>query len=249
MRYELPSQFLARVYLDAASATNAVDALQRLPQILGDNTLQGIAVDPTVAPGFAHRPAFVRPQEGLQLVLLAGSFDVMTQPTDALGTNMTSFEAFAARASEILAQTLEVFGRRGHRVAIVQEGFLREMAPETLDGVRDRLLMLPQSLRDPFEWDWRAVARADRTFGRNVEACNILASVKRLTAQIGDPARPFLPRTIDRLHVVLDVNTSPANLTERFGPDDVRAFGAGTPGWHEALSAEVSVLTGLADAN
>ena len=243
--YESHIRYLASVFVDADSIKASAAGLPGLLERYGDTGLLPILVQEQDLGGIQPRFAFADPAGRWRVALRGRRFDVSQHAVDPPGAGMADFGSFCRQAADWLAAALDHVGRRGHRLAAVQEGWLGELDEEQLREVAGRLLVLSPTFAEhpPFEWDHRVCAAVEREFGDGREVTNTLVTVKRLGGQI-TTVGPDGARTVpfDRIRVDLDVNTSPNNVRARFGPDEVGAFFERSPEWHRDLEAEVSAL-------
>lgn len=239
MNFDMPTRYLARVFVDAQSMQPALERVPDLIKIIGRSVFPQVVTERR--PGFplARRLVLASPVGDWALAMLGDSFDVTASPVDEHGSNMGTWRDFVRHAGIVLSEAVTLSGRTPHRVAVVREGFLRAMPAEEYDGIARRLLMPPPSFKAAplFEWDWRC-ARHDRLrVGETDETTNVLLAVRRQQGEMTFPDGRNVG--LDRLRVELDVNTAPENTQARFQPPRIRAFFEAALDQHDALAEDL----------
>lgn len=232
--FDMKHRYLASVYVDADSIVANKEAFA-VADALGDEYLPLPANEMGVP-----RVAFRAQASGRLLALKSSRFDLSESAT-AEEPNDTdeSLAAFCRTAPTILGHVLTYFGRRAHRLAMVRESILTEIAAEQLSQVCLHTVKPPPTFVDPppFEWNWRVATRIARSFGSCSEETNTIATAMRLQGSIGFDEDQQLP--FDRIRLDLDINTTPANTRARFEADDVSAFFDSMQQWQTDLAEEV----------
>jgi hypothetical protein len=175
-------------------------------------------------------------------VVLSGKrFDVSKHPVLPDIKDLGVFSDFCNFSFPILISVMNYFQRRGHRLAGVQEGLLREMADDEMNGILKRSFRLPSTFSDhlPFEWDWRMASHVERPVNKLREQTNTIVTIKRMLGRFTGHQGGS---TFDRIRVDLDINTSPDTVTARFGKAEVRAFFENVSSWHAELGNEISAF-------
>jgi hypothetical protein len=253
VEYAIRLRQLARAFVDAQSVAPTAKDEAQLTESLGALFEKRSTVRVVESTTRGERTLYHWGQDlEWQLGLFAESFDLHRIGTDQDGGEVGDFGKFAERAAEILSVTLEHFGRRPHRLALVQEGLLREMPAEELAAVAPRLLRMPPSFeaRSPFEWDWRCGRHGTMHIGDVDEETNLVATVKRASLRIGlriglktpDAPGPGELETYDRIAVDIDVNTTHVDTRARFAQSGIREFFSKAISEHRALSDEITAV-------
>jgi hypothetical protein len=240
-RYQQPTRYLARAWLDVAPISPNEAVLNDMRALLGRADLSmAIAMDGTV-----QRLALLD-NTGLQIVLPGESFDVIRVPIvapDGSDVPMMPFPEFAAEAGAIFAAFARSRpDRLARRLALVQEGLL-ESPPVLIDQLPGRLFHVPEPFRThpPFEWDWRLATRVERNVGGVREPTNTIVAIKRASGILtrgGGTATPF-----DRIRLDVDINTAPDNATARFRVTDIEAFFRACTDWHAEVWRQTEELS------
>lgn len=255
MQFAIRTRQLARLYVDAQSLVATEEQLAELiktanlaTRMATPTVVRLMADDPTLPAGSPPRFVLASTRLDWQLAILGHSFDLSRLPTDLTGSNIGELSEFAAIAAEILWECSRVFGRTGHRMALVQSGMLAEMSDKQLDAVARRLLHLPASFETHpvFEWDWRIARRGTMHLGDREDSTHVLATVKRASGLLhvapkpGSADRADIP--FDRINVELDVNTSTADTRGRFGEKEVKQFFSAALDEHTHLAKELATF-------
>ncbi len=250
--YDITLRYLASVFVDAGSISVSAKHVADLLDRLGDDTLLPTTVLEQTPAGVSNRIGFRSGDGQWHLIVASSRIDFARTPGAAGVQDPGGFDEFCQAAASKLVVPLEYFGRRGHRLAAVQEGLLPELPSEKIDAVRERLLNVPEALsgESAFEWDWRCAFHLPRSFGGHEEKTNTIVTAKRLSGNIdrviaGVPSRvPF-----DRIRLDLDINTWPQETTARFGQEDVFTFFKEVGPWHAELSTMVGDLMGTSNGS
>ena len=130
--YGLRLRNLATVFVDAQSLGYSASLLGPLSDAFRDEGLFPTLIQEGPMP----RIALTSPNGDWRLLLLSQRFDVWQLPTSPVGDGgMAGFADFCARARPLLTKAIDHFGKKGHRLAALQEGFLPDMSAKQLDDV------------------------------------------------------------------------------------------------------------------
>jgi hypothetical protein len=151
----------------------------------------------------------------------------------------------AEEAVILLPKAVELLDRKPHRLSAVAERLYVDVDPGAMESLRKELLLTKWLSGDdaPFEWDWRSATTVTRSVGSQPdETLNSIVGIKRETGQIG--SSPNDQERFDGIRVLLDINTAPKNVSERFGSQDVRDWIQASARWVDELQGRVSALLG-----
>ena len=151
--YASKIRYLASVFVDADSIVpSPTHALEFLKTLGNDKFFPGIVneLSPT---GPSPRLSFRTSDNSLRLNLLGKRFDFALTAKEGEGDDLGEFSKFCEEAKYILALALSFFQRKAHRLAAVQEGFLKQMDSKEKDEIALRILNLPEFYKQvlPFE--------------------------------------------------------------------------------------------------
>lgn len=241
--YDTTLRYLASLFLDAESIEPSARHITDLLRGFDDPRLLPIMAQERTPTGATARIAFRSPTGDRQLILRGNRFDFSYTSEEVDGPDIGDFASFSRDAGVKFAVLLDHFERKAHRLAVVQEGFLRRMSQDDVEAIASRLLRVPPlyARHPPFEWNWRCAALVDREFGGLTEATNTIATVLR---QPGIEVSIRQQTMVDEQHfslvrVDLDINTSPRNATPRFEADEARAFFEEAIPWQESFAEEI----------
>lgn len=189
----------------------------------------------------ANPPLFVAIDEyatrSLQVHDQRIDYQLMGVPSVERNLPVATLNQFIDESAALVDKVLRVAGRVGYRVALVSESFATLDRPRTrtVDDVRRRLLNIPEGWgpSELTEWTWKYSLR--RQHGD--EGYNLLATVQTAVGAIAN-------RPLTGLWVQLDANTSPEQVTLRFGEGDLSAAMANLVTMHAQLGQELGQLTG-----
>ena len=244
--YDIKIRNLASVFVDAVAISLSGPALGRLLVDLDDDDLVSETIQ-EMGPAGPSTRVLLRNQRDETLIILGShrfDFARLGHPSTPEG-----FRSFCTDSGSTLATLISHFDLKGHRLALVQEGFMAEMSPESMTEVADRLVQRSPSFSgvEPFEWDWRVSIHVDRNFSGLTETTNTIVTAKRCSGSMrrGGPLGQDEQR-FDRIRVDLDVNTIPDDNTPRFNADSVRDYFSEAHAWHVDLEQEVgSFIQGI----
>ena len=242
--YGLRTRYLASVFLEADDITPTKHFISDLMDAFGDEEFVPDMQQELTPLGIKQRIGF-RGVDGSKVLTLNGQrFDFIWLPSGlekGEPAELAEFDLFCKEAATKLVISIDYFARKGHRLAAVQEGFLREMPTSVMEEIAQRLLKLPRFYCDSmiFEWDWRVASLVERHVGELTEPTNNITTVRRSTGHLllipgGQPLRQ-----IDGIRVDFDINTNPGYSAQRFGDVHLRSFFEQAPAWHGSLSSEV----------
>jgi len=240
--YGLKVRYLASVFVDAGSITPTGENIAGLQKALDDNKLIPTSVREETPTGRVPRIAFATSNGEWLLALLGKRFDVSRFGNTPDGSNLGEFSNFCEEAAIKLITMLNYFKRKAHRLAAIQEGLLPDMPKKDMNKIAARLLNLPTtySKNPPFEWDWRAASKVERSFSDIKESINTIATIRRVRGTLlvnkedGQGKQSF-----DRVRVDFDINTVPTNVTARFDDSQIAEFFKQAILWHDELSSEI----------
>lgn len=232
--YALRTKYLASAFLDIQSLSYSQKNIDGIRAALLSSDFTPAPLSEPGPGGVVQRMGFLIPQTGWVVAIRLARIDVVVQPT-TLDRDLPDLATFCASARQYLTGVLAYLGRGCHRLALVQEGLLKEMGEPEKSRIARRLLKLPSrySRSEPFEWDWRVVCRQQHEIGGQNEQTNEIAIVKRRSGKLGE-------NNFDRIAVDLDINTSPVDERERFGESGIHEFIDQARGWHADLETELS---------
>ena len=243
MKYDVKLRYLARAFVDAETIAPTADDISELVSGALVGMTAGVIGEQGDDGRIKQRTFFATAARDHLLSLGSLSFDYVGLPTDFNGTNL-DWAAFVDQAPALLEATTTYFGRRPHRLALIQEGMLASMPEAEMGALQARLMSNPTEFgrSAPFEWDWRAAFREQIEFGGLTEACNKVVTIERtagvLSVQPVD--RPIAQEKYDRVRVDVDLNTSATETRGRFDADAIKAFFAVAKGKHEEMSATLA---------
>ena len=242
MNYDIPIRYLARAWYEQPPKLTNPRILGQVSEVLGvEFELTSILRFDSYTGVGGPTSTLVSRETGWQLVAAPDSIDLERHALRH--AEKTPSEETLRKVGEAMAVIASASSVPAHRLALVQEGFLREMSEAELTGAATQLLRFPKTFQPaPFEWDWRCVQRVPRTFAGLAEETNAVAIVKRVAGTFLDDGNsiPF-----DRIRVDIDLNTSPHNETPRFTQAHVQAFYNDATGWHAQLSEELGPCVGI----
>lgn len=240
--YASKIRYLATAFVDAESIIAKAHEAAELMKILKDDRLFPMLILEESPAGPIPRIGFQSADGEWQLVMLGKRFDFAQLAKQPQGSDLGDFSSFCREAIPKLTVVLDFYGRKSHRLAAVQEGFLQEMPQPKMDALAKTLFNLPPTFNErlPFEWDWRCVSLIERLVAELKEETNTNTAIKRRSGYIavsdeeGVKEKPY-----DRIRVDFDINTSLKNVSARFGEKEIANFFEKAPAWHEELCAEV----------
>jgi hypothetical protein len=241
--YASKIRYLASAFVDAESVVpTATHALEFMKTLGSDKFFPGLIneVSPT---GPTPRLGFRTSDNRLRLNLLRKRFDFTLNAKDVEGEDLGKFSEFCEQAKDILARALRFFQRKAHRLAAVQEGFLRQMTSDEMDGIALRIFNFPNlyKVTPPFEWDWRSASVVEREFSGIKEPTNTITTIKRVQFQAVEVGMDtFSQEPSERIRIDFDINTIPSNMIARFGEQEISSFFNQAPLWHDELNSQIS---------
>lgn len=251
--YGLKLRNLASVFVDAQSIVNTSRDVKALLDVLASLELEIDFLPVSVAEAKGEgipvsRIGFMSQNQAWKLFLLSDRFslsqDYVGLDADLDSGNVGGLGEFITVATPVLLAVVEHYHRRGHRLAVVQEGFLPSENTK-LREIESSLLNLPPTFQSysPTEWNWRAAAVVERGFGNQNEDTNTIVKVERVQGELSQPQGKRV--AFDMIRVDLDINTVPINTVARFGPQEVRDFLEASLLWHENLELELKKFLGI----
>lgn len=239
MNYDLPLRYLARAYVKTVAPVGLNEVQAATERLVGGRAEMANVQQLDLATGHMFSRIELASRDRSWLVHLPGpSVDVTWMPGDGA---VASLESFAKTASRFISTVLEAHGLRAHRLALVQEGLLETMSDAALRSTSERFMVLPPLMQvsAPFEWDWRAASKVERSFLTHNEPMNTVVSVKRVRGIMQG-----VPEPIDRIRVDIDTNTDPERIADRFASADATEFFTRAPSWHDGLGVELLSMIG-----
>jgi len=240
--YDSKIRYLASAFVDAESVVpNATDALAFLKSLGNDKFLPFI-INEVSATGQVPRLGFHTLDNTSQITLLGKRFNFIVSATNPEGADLGEFSDFCGQAKNILTVALNFFQRKAHRLAAVQEGFLKQMDSQEIDKISLRLFNFPHLYKEsvPFEWDWRVASLVERQFAEIKEQTNTITTIKRIPSHTIDFSAGQTSQTLsERVRVDFDINTIPLNKIARFGEQEIYGFFDQVHTWHAELSSEI----------
>jgi hypothetical protein len=240
--YGAKLRYLASAFVDAQSIVPNMADIGGLLAELSDERLLPTSIQEPSSSGLVSRIGFAAEDGSVVLLLWGNRFDFARLSAVPEGSDLGDFGGFCEEAAVKLTTVLAHFQRQAHRLAAVQEGYLKDMPPDQINEIAGRVLNLPQVYRAhaPVEWDWRAVAHMERPINGLTEPTNTITTIKRAVGRfLRLDAHTPMQVDLDRIRLDFDINTLPTNLTARFNTEHVRSFFGQAGRWHADLSAEV----------
>lgn len=227
-------KYVGSVFLDAESIRPNANDISELMKLLKDNELLPMQFQELSPSGLLPRIGFNSSDGTRSLIMVGKKFNYEYTTGGKEGFDLGEFSIFCKDASNKLNILLKYFGRKAHRIAATQEGYLPEMHSGEMENIANRLLKLPNSFSNnfPFEWDWRCASLVERTFSNKTEPTNTIATFKK---------RPmdFDKLSLGTIKVTLDINTTHFNTVSRFGQRDIKGYFELSPSWHKEFSQEI----------
>ena len=239
--YGLHIKYLGSVFVDAEAIRANTKDVSELMKLLKDEELLPIQFQELSASGMIQRIGFQSSDGKRSLFLLGKKFNYEYVTVGDEGSDLGDFSNFCKDAGNKLNLLLKYFGRKAHRLAAIQEGYLPEKNSEDIEIIANRLLKLPNTFSEkfPFEWDWRCAYLIERSFSNKLEPTNTIVKFRK---------RPKGPDNLSfgNIKVDLDINTTHFNTIARFGLKDVKKYFELSPSWHTTLSQEIdSYIKGI----
>ena len=164
--------------------------------------------------------------------------DIDQQANDPKGTNLGEIEAFSETASIFFERIMTKFNKRASRLGMNSNGLLQEMTEDTLNQAYYTLFNPPEFYKTnkPFEWNWRSASRIPINIGDLDDTLNVITNLRRIRGELKSPQETT---SLDRLNLLLDLNTSDLNSEPRFDSTHVDAFLKGIVDTHKSLVKEL----------
>ncbi len=172
------------------------------------------------------------PSQGLQLQLFTqdnrwkldfeqNRFLITQNATDS--ADLDPPQVFVTNVIEIINHLYSLFNYNASRMSFVTRGLSKEMKEKELSIVHSRLFRLPAFFDDASfaEWSTRQVIRINQPIGDTPELLNIVTDISNVQDlfSAGKDSKP-----IDKIQIVMDINTFQGNRAQRFTPDHVGPF-------------------------
>ena len=232
--FDVTTKYLASAFVDAESIEYEADNLRPLLDALGDSELSAQNLVQITQSGLKKRFRFEHIGTGDDLQLLGDRFDVTRKHKPPDGENMGDVAAFCEQAAELLSGSLDHFGRKAHRLAVVIDGLLTDLNENDFVVLADRLLNAPDlGGGPPFEWNWRIATKIERSFGQFADETNTLVHIRRARVTMSALGQPLFEG--DTIGVSLDINTNPENKVARYDSDGIRAYLGEVSTWMDDL--------------
>jgi hypothetical protein len=166
-----------------------------------------------------------------------GRIDISKRQTDAKGTNVGLVKDFSAEVSDTLVKILNKLNQKANRLGLSSNFILKEMAPQQLDSIFEKIFSPTQTYKDykPFEWNYRAASRLSKPINQKDELVNFITSANRFSGQMNTSQSIV---DLDRIAMNIDINTLPTNKQDRFAEADIRDYFDNVYQWHNNLVEE-----------
>jgi len=219
--------------------------IEKLSGTLGSQILASVLQEESIGAPITRYVLIAIAGEWQWQIVLGSRFQITrTAANPFSGANLGPFDEFLQTVGQYSdAVERKVFDKVPHRLATVQEGFLREMNVEEMSGIAERLMKLTRTYEgyDLTEWDWAGrganAERVRRTEGTDEYGCYDQEGLRVCPSKAGETSTT-LP--LNRIRVDIDINTLPSNTEERFTGDRIRAFFEESVVWHRQLSEDLS---------
>lgn len=241
--FDVRIKYLASVFWDADSLIpNPKDISNILKELSDDGFIPFNFAEASVS-GLKNRMAFQTENSEFQITLSGKRVDINKLATDSTGSNVGDLKEFCTKSSRFLKFFLEYFKREGQRLALIQQGLLKEMDDSQYTDIHKKLFNVPEiySSNIPFEWDWRNVSKISREFNSITEIINTIVKISKCKVHVKS-AKIQEPIEYNRIHVLIDCNTSHENSETRFGTDHVMEFFKDSCDWQNELYKNISDL-------
>jgi hypothetical protein len=163
--------------------------------------------------------------------------EITKNATDTKGSNIGTIEQFCADVSGFFTKILNKYPQQASRLALLSSVILKEMSEDMLNGIYEKFFNpIPlYSENKPVEWNSMTVSHIQKEVNSVNEIINFISTINRLNGQL-NINQEFIP--IDRISVILDINTIP-NAKNRFGETEIVYFYKNIPVWHNDLLNEI----------
>jgi len=164
--------------------------------------------------------------------------DFEKNPIDLKGSNLGELKDFCIEAKSAFERILNKYPRKGNRLAFVSRFLLDEFPEEKMQLIYSKLFNAPKLYVDnkPVEWNWRTVSRLPKKIDGLTEDFNFITQINRTQAEFRDEKAV---KTIDRIELNFDINSSPLNMDNRFGISEIGQFYDSVQKWHDDLVNEL----------
>lgn len=167
--------------------------------------------------------------------------DIEKSPTNQKGTNLGGLSDYCKESIDFSSRLIKHLDRKSSRLASVSQYLLREMSNDQLNSCYTKLFIPTKTYLAhlPFEWDWRSASTVNKTINNSPEDLYFVSSVNRRQGEYRDQSGA---KKFDRIELKFDLNTSPANVNQRFGEEEVADFLSNASMWEEELKSEFTNL-------
>jgi hypothetical protein len=188
------------------------------------------------------RPRFSSPNNEWNILFASNRIDIEKNPTSPDGSNLGDVSEFCAQATDLFRRILHSYKKKANRIALVTTYLLRDMSQKQLAETYLKLFKPTRFYYDyePFEWNWRSVARAPIQLHDMSEILNAITAINRIQGERGQIGARARVEWFDRVLLQLDINTSGENVEYRFELHHLDSFYDQVLELHELLVQQVA---------
>jgi len=170
-----------------------------------------------------------------------GRIDVEQRSVDKSGTNMCNLGAFCETAADLMGIFLNLFPRKGTRLATSTRGMFPQGDAATLaDSYKKLSTAIPYyNERPPFEWSQRAVSRDSWVYETSTEKLNVISTISRAQGVLRAPGESS---QFDRIGVEFDINTDANVRDSRFIANHLPSFLARAVELRTSLLSQIATI-------
>jgi hypothetical protein len=129
--------------------------------------------------------------------------------------NIGDISTFSSEASELFNRVMTTYKKKANRLAINSTVLFKEMTEEHLNAAYYKLFIATPTYKKypPFEWIWKTCSRLPYKVSDLEDNINIVTDLQRIKGEYSDGTTII---KLDRLKLLLDINTTDLNLEYRF---------------------------------
>ena len=232
-------KYQVSIFLNASELDATSKNISDLMGVFADkgfipNTFQEIS---NLNPQPQNRFALQSPDKEWHINFGTTRIDIEKNPISTKGTNLGSIGDFCNDAKDIVNRILAKVSKKANRLSLVTRVLLDEMSNDNLGKVYKNLFNSPPLYKEnlPFEWNWRLVSHIDKEIAGNNETFNVITTLNRIGAQVRDGNSIT---SLDRIELLLDINTIHQNNEYRFSQENIEAFLELVKDWHIELESD-----------
>lgn len=167
--------------------------------------------------------------------------DVEKNPTELQGQNLGNIDEFSAEANVFFSRILTEFNRKANRITLISSGLLRQMTPEKMEDLYNRLFKPIDFYKTipPFEWNSRYASSVLFTISGTSEPVNAITSINRVRGRLVDSGTVI---SFDRIQIGFDINTIQENKETRFDNVSLEQFFVEAATLRTRILSELEVL-------